>query len=119
MEKSYIAVLVTSVDKQQAENIVERLLEEKLIACANIVGPVNSRFCWEGKIEHAEEYLVLMKSRFDLFNEVANRVKQLHSYEVPEVIALPIVLGLKEYVNWLGSCLKQHSSNVHLCTKKP
>ena len=103
---SFIVVLVTTSSKQEAETIAQSLLESKLIACANVVGPVESHFHWKGKIEHTEEFLLLMKSRSDLFDELVENVKRMHSYEVPEVVALPIVEGLKSYLGWLGSSLK-------------
>jgi periplasmic divalent cation tolerance protein len=103
---SFIVVLVTTSSKQEAETIAQSLLESKLIACANVVGPVESHFHWKGKIEHAEEFLLLMKSRSDLFDELVENVKRMHSYEVPEVVALPIVEGLKSYLGWLESSLK-------------
>jgi len=105
LQNAYIVVMVTTANKQEAENIAQRLLKERLIACANIIGPVSSLFHWIGKIEKAEEYLIFMKSREDLFDKLAETVKALHSYEVPEIIALPIVDGSKAYLDWLGSCL--------------
>ncbi len=106
MKKTYIIMLVTTASKQEAEKIAQHLLEAKLIACANIVGPVCSLFRWVGKVERAEEHLVLMKTREDLFEKVAEAVRALHSYDVPEILALPIVDGSKGYVDWLESCLK-------------
>ncbi len=105
MQNTYIIVLVTTANKQEAENIAHRLLKEQIIACANITGPVSSLFRWSGKIERAEEYLVFMKSRKDLFEKLTETVKALHSYEVPEIIALPIVEGSEAYLGWLDSCL--------------
>jgi periplasmic divalent cation tolerance protein len=70
------------------------------------LGPISSHYHWEGKVEHAEAGLVLRKSRRDLFDLLAARVKALHSYEVPEVVALPIVVGAKSYLDWLGASLK-------------
>ncbi len=105
MQNTYIIVLVTTANKQEAENIAHRLLKEQLIACANITGPVSSLFRWSGKIERAEEHLVFMKSRKDLFEKLTETVKALHSYEVPEIIALPIVEGSEAYLGWLDSCL--------------
>jgi periplasmic divalent cation tolerance protein len=104
--KDYVIVLVTTADKQEAERIIRRLLDEKLIACANIISPVSSHFHWSGRIEKADECLVLMKSREDLFEELAETVKSLHSYEVPEILALPIINGSKTYIDWLESCLQ-------------
>ncbi len=100
-----IIVLVTTSSKQEAEKIIQSLLEEKLIACANIIGPVHSLFWWQGKIDTAQEHLILMKTRKDLFDKLSERVKALHSYEVPEIIALPIVEGTKDYLEWLNKSL--------------
>jgi periplasmic divalent cation tolerance protein len=104
--KDYVVVVVTTTDKQEAERIVRRLLDEKLIACANIISPISSHFHWSGKIEKAEECMVLMKSREDLFEKLAETTKSLHSYEVPEILALPIISGSKTYIDWLESCLQ-------------
>ena len=106
LNNQYIVVLVTTSSKQEAENIVQQLLEQKLIACGNIVGPVTSHFHWQGKIDRAEEFLVLMKSRSDLFEKISDAVGKLHSYEVPEVLSLPLVAGSKGYLGWLGASLK-------------
>jgi periplasmic divalent cation tolerance protein len=103
---NFIVVLVTTANKEEAEKISQALLEEKLIACANIISPVSSFFFWSGKIDKAEECLVVMKSRLDLFVELEERLKGLHSYEVPEVLALPIVEGSKAYLSWMGEVLK-------------
>ena len=105
MENSYIIVLVTVANRQEAECLVQKLLDARLIACANIIGPVHSFFRWSGKVERVEECLVLMKSRRDLFEKLAEAVKGMHSYEVPEILALPVVEGSKAYLNWLESCL--------------
>ncbi len=82
------------------------LLKERLIACANIVSPVLSFFNWIGKLEKAEECLIIMKSRQDLFAKIAEHVKGLHSYEVPEILALPIIEGSKAYLDWMSVVLK-------------
>jgi periplasmic divalent cation tolerance protein len=98
--------MVTTASKEEAETIVQRLLEARLIACANIIGPVQSRFHWSGKIDKAEEYLILMKSRKTLFEKLSETVKALHSYEVPEILAVPVVDGSKAYMDWLDNCLR-------------
>jgi periplasmic divalent cation tolerance protein len=105
LQNTYVIVLVTTSSKKEAEKIAQHLLNERLIACANIIGPVSSLFRWAGKMEKAEEYLIIMKSREDLFEKLADAVKALHSYEVPEILVLPIVGGSKAYLDWLGSCL--------------
>ena len=105
MTTDYVVVLITTSNKQEAEKIVQHVLNDKLIACANIVGPVTSIFRWSGNFERAEEYLVLMKSRKDLFERLVEAVKTTHGYEVPEILALPIVEGSADYLEWLRSCL--------------
>ncbi|MBS7647940.1 MAG: divalent-cation tolerance protein CutA [Candidatus Bathyarchaeia archaeon] len=105
MKKQYIIMLVTASSKDEAEKIARKLLEERLIACANIVGLVHSLFWWQGKIDITQEYLILMKTRKDLFAKVAERVKALHSYQTPEIIALPIIEGSKDYLKWLDESL--------------
>jgi periplasmic divalent cation tolerance protein len=106
MSGNYIIVLVTTVNKAEAEKIAQTLLKEKLIACANIINPVTSFFHWSGRIDKTEECLVVMKSRMDLFAELTERVKALHSYEVPEILALPVVEGSKAYFDWMDGVFK-------------
>lgn len=105
MTGDYIIVIVTAANRKEAEKMAQQLLKEKLIACANIIGSVSSFFRWSGQIERAEECLLLMKSRRNLFGKIADVVKGLHSYEVPEIIALPIVEGSQSYLAWLSDCL--------------
>ncbi len=92
-------------NKQEAEKIVQHLLNDRLIACANIIGPVISFFRWSEKDERAEEHLVLMKSRVDLFDRLTEVVKTMHSYEVPEILAISVVAGSRTYLDWLANCL--------------
>jgi periplasmic divalent cation tolerance protein len=106
MISDYVMVFVTTKDKAQAETIAKTLLAERLIACANIVGPVESFFSWEGKVDCAEEFLMVMKTRQSLLDAVVVRVKGLHSYEVPEVLAVPIVGGLESYFGWMDGVLR-------------
>jgi len=102
---TYILVMITTSSKEEAEKIAIALLEKKLIACANIFGPASSRFWWQDKIDEAEEYIVFMKTEERLFEEVAKHIKRLHSYEIPEIIALPIVKGSKPYLEWISNNL--------------
>jgi periplasmic divalent cation tolerance protein len=105
VEKTPTIVLVTASSREEAEKIVQRLLEEKLIACANIISPVHSLFWWQGKIDQAQEHLILMKTRRDLFEKLTEIVKSLHSYTVPEIIAIPIIEGSADYMAWLNESL--------------
>ena len=99
-------IFVTTKDKEEADKISRLLLHERLIACANILSPVDSFFYWDAKIASAEECLVVMKSRSDLFAQIEEHVRCLHSYEVPEVLALPLVEASKAYLDWMGMVLK-------------
>ena len=100
--KAYIVVLVTAGSKEEAQKIARGLLEEKLAACVNIIDGVESHFWWQGKIDIVKEALLVIKTKKELFNKLAKKVKSLHSYSVPEIIALPIVTGNTEYLNWIN-----------------
>ena len=106
LKDNFIIIFVTAKDRTEAEELSQSLLNDRLIACSNIVYPINSFFYWSNKIDRAEECLIIMKSRLDLFAAVVEKVKGLHSYEVPEVLALPIVDGSKDYLDWMNTVLK-------------
>lgn len=106
LDNNYIIVLVTTANKEEAEKIAQVLLKESLISCANIINPITSFFPWSGKVDKCEECLVVMKSRIKLFSELAERVKGLHTYAVPEILALPIINGSKPYLDWMDEVLK-------------
>lgn len=101
-----IIVLMTASSKKEAENITQKLLEERLIACANIVDNVTSLFWWKEKIEQENETLVVMKSSEKMFKQLIQRIQELHSYEVPEILALPIVAGSQSYLDWMKGNLE-------------
>jgi periplasmic divalent cation tolerance protein len=100
--KSYIQVTTTTETKEQAENIAKHLVESKLAACVQIVGPITSIYRWKGKVENTQEWLCLIKTKDELFNKVETAIKSLHHYETPEIIAVPIVKGSKEYLQWIS-----------------
>lgn len=102
MTNQYIVVLVTTVNMAEAETIAKTLVFEKLAACVNIVDKVRSIYYWEGKVHDESEYLLVIKSTSENFDMVEKRIKELHSYEVPEIIALSIVKGSQDYLNWLS-----------------
>ncbi len=103
MKIHYIVVLVTAKDKKEAGKIARGLLEAKLIACANIVEGVQSLFWWQGKIDSSKEVLLVLKTKKILFKKVIAQVKSLHSYQTPEIIALPIINGSEDYLDWISS----------------
>jgi periplasmic divalent cation tolerance protein len=96
-----IIVMVTCGSSGEAETIAKQLLEERLVACVNIAGRIRSLFHWEGAIARESESLLLMKTRLECFDDLAKRVKELHPYEVPEIIAMPIMVGNPDYLDWI------------------
>jgi periplasmic divalent cation tolerance protein len=99
--ENYIQVITTTAKKVDAEKIAASLVEKRLAACVQIVGPVQSTYRWEGKVEQAEEWQCLIKSRQDLFQELEQAIKKIHPYEIPEIIALTITAGSNDYRQWL------------------
>ncbi|MBI2830500.1 MAG: divalent-cation tolerance protein CutA [Chloroflexi bacterium] len=97
-----VVVLITASSAQEGNQIARSLLEKRKVACVNIVPSVSSLFWWQDKIDSAEEVMLVAKSREDLLPQVIEIVKQIHSYEVPEIIALPIVGGNADYLQWLN-----------------
>ena len=103
---SYLIVFITAGSREEAVKIIRTLLEEKLIACANIIDAVSSFFWWRGKIEEEKEVLAIMKSHEKLFKKLSKRVAELHNYDVPEILAVPIVDSPQSYLDWMKACLE-------------
>ena len=102
----YIQVMTTVEHKDDADKIAKSLVEKRIAACVQILGPLKSYFQWQGKLDSATEYLCLIKSRDDLFAELETVIKSMHPYEVPEIIATPITKGSNDYLNWLAAELE-------------
>jgi len=98
----FIVVLVTAGSSAEGERLARSLVEERLAACVNRISAVQSVYRWQGEVEQSTEELLVIKTRADLFAALEKRVRELHSYSVPEVIALPIVSGSENYLRWLG-----------------
>jgi periplasmic divalent cation tolerance protein len=96
-----IVVLVTASDEEEASKIARAIVGEKLAGCVNIIKDIRSIYSWQGKIEDEKEVLMVAKTQKPLFDSLMKRVKQLHSYTVPEIIALPIIQGSEDYLKWL------------------
>ena len=96
-----IVVLSTCSSEEEASKIAKALVEEQLAACVNILSPVRSIYRWEGKICDEKEWLLIIKTGRERFEESERRIKSLHSYSVPEIICLPIVEGSLDYLEWL------------------
>ena len=102
----YLVVLVTASGSEEAQKIAEHLLNRRKAACVNVVPAVSSFFWWQGKVDTDQESLLVIKTRASVLNEVIALVGQLHSYDVPEIIALPIVGGNQGYLEWIGREVK-------------
>jgi periplasmic divalent cation tolerance protein len=110
MEQNYVrygVVLVTTASQAEGEAIAKALLAEKLAACVNIM-PVHSFYTWQGKQQSDREWQLIIKTNLTLFSQLAVKIKELHSYEVPEIIALPIIAGSESYLSWLDGNVKQN-----------
>jgi len=96
-------VFNTCNSEEISSSIAETLVSQKLAACVNIVKGVESVYQWQGKIEHDKEILLIIKTRLSLFEQVQNAIQELHDYELPEIIAVPIDIGEKNYLSWIQS----------------
>ncbi len=101
-----IVVYITAPAEDEASRIARCLVEEGIAGCINIVNGIRSIYKWQGKIEDDQEVLMIVKTQRHLFDSLKNRVKELHSYTVPEIIALPIIEGSDDYLNWLKEATK-------------
>jgi len=97
----YIVVFITSPDMKEANRLSGILLNSRLAACVNIVPNLKSHFWWGGRIHDAEEVLLVVKTKQKVLRKLVREVKKNHQYENPEIIALPIVGGSKEYIKWI------------------
>jgi len=97
----YIVVFITTSNQKEANKIAKILVEKKLAACVNIISRINSIYRWQGKIEHSEESLLVVKTKQSLWQDLSKRIKKEHSYKTPEIIALPIIKGFEPYLNWI------------------
>lgn len=94
-------ILVTAGSEEEASRIGRALVEEKLVACVNIISRIRSIYLWQGEVCDDEEVLLILKSATSKFASIQDRIRELHSYEVPEIITFPIVQGLPEYLKWV------------------
>jgi periplasmic divalent cation tolerance protein len=105
----YIIIFVTAANTAQARKIAKALIKKKLAACVNIVEKIESVFWWKAKVDRGDETLLIIKSKKSLFDSIVKTVKSLHSYEVPEIIALPIAAGEKKYLTWIDDSIRKSS----------
>lgn len=105
---TYRVVVSTINDREAAERLARALLEARLVACVNIVGPMTSLYRWQGVIEQDEEYLLLMKTAASAEDALMTRIRELHPYEEPEVLVLPVVAGASSYLAWIAESIQRH-----------
>ncbi len=96
-----IVVYITAPNEDEAAKIAKALVEERLAGCVNIVKGIRSIYRWQGRIEDDSEVLMIAKTQRHLFESLKRRVKELHSYTVSEIIAMPVIEGSEDYLNWL------------------
>ena len=97
----YIQVITTTEKREDAERIARKLVEARLAACVQVLGPIRSTYRWKGAIETAEEWQCVAKSRADLFDRIDAAIRAVHPYDVPEILAVPIAAGSRAYLEWL------------------
>ena len=99
-------VFVTAANKKQERKISSALVKARLCACVNIIDGIESIFYWKGKLDKAREVLLIIKSRKDKITKIIKLVKSMHTYDLPEIISLPVTEGLKPYLNWINESLR-------------
>ncbi|MBI5574128.1 MAG: divalent-cation tolerance protein CutA [Elusimicrobia bacterium] len=101
LSNKYAVVFVTAANIEEARKIADGVVKEKLAACVNIAGKIESVYWWQGKIEKSAEVLLIMKTKISLSKKLIKKVKSVHSYVVPEIIFLPIIAGNPDYLKWI------------------
>ncbi|MDZ7264041.1 MAG: divalent-cation tolerance protein CutA [candidate division KSB1 bacterium] len=101
MIQDVIMVFITAANKTQAEQLAQALVEKRLAACCNIIDPITSIFHWQSQTCHEQEVLMILKTVANRFDELVVEVKKQHSYETPEIIAVPLLLGTNDYLEWV------------------
>jgi len=108
MLNEYIQVFTTVEKREDGDRIASTVVNKRVAACAQILGPIHSTYWWKGKVEEAGEWLLMMKTRQDLFPSLEKEIRAVHHYEVPEIIALPIVAGSASYLEWIDDETASH-----------
>ena len=102
-----VVIFITTGTDEEADEVAKALLKNRYAACVNIVPKINSLFWWHDKLDSARESLLIVKSKASLLHEIVRLVKEVHSYEIPEIVALPIIGGNPDYLSWIGKEIKQ------------
>src|SRR5262245_31186032 len=97
----YIQVVTATNTKDDAQRIASAIVEQRLAGCVQVIGPIMSTYRWEGKIETAEEWLCLIKSKESVYSRLEEAIRDMHRYDVPEILAMPVTAGSRRYLDWL------------------
>jgi periplasmic divalent cation tolerance protein len=108
----YIEVHSTTGSQQEADKICAAVVEARLAACAQVTVPIRSTYWWQGKVERAEEYFLIMKTTRDKFEALARVIRENHSYDVPDIVAVPIVDGTEDYLGWISSETRERGGSA-------
>jgi periplasmic divalent cation tolerance protein len=109
LDSDYLQVFTTAQKKEDAEAIAKTLVEKRLAGCVQLVGPITSTYWWNGAIETAEEWLCVIKSERSVYPELEETIRKIHTYEIPEITAISITTGSKDYLRWLGTVIGKKS----------
>ena len=99
----YIQVMTTTEKREDIQAVAKEVVGKRLAACAQVIGPITSTYWWKGNLEEAEEWLCVIKTRKDLYDELEKAIHAIHPYDVPEILAVSVVAGSKDYLDWLES----------------
>lgn len=102
----YVQVLTTAGSEEEAERICDALIEDRLAACVQVAGPVSSTYRWQGGVEREREWQCLAKTEARLYEEVEAAIRRVHSYEEPEILAIPVLAGSRGYLDWVSANLR-------------
>lgn len=102
----FLQVMTTTANQEDAERIARALVERRLAGCVQVVGPIHSTYWWEGAVETADEYLCLVKSSREAYPALEAAIQELHPYDVPEILAVPVAAGSAAYLTWLQGELR-------------
>jgi periplasmic divalent cation tolerance protein len=102
MTEAYVQVTTATDSRQEAATLAKSAVQQRLAACAQLVGPLASTYWWEGEIEAAEEWMVMFKTTTERFDELSDLITEQRSYDTPEIIALPVVVGQADYLAWVS-----------------
>jgi periplasmic divalent cation tolerance protein len=100
--EEYVQVFTTTERKEDAERIARTLVEKRLAGCVQILGPIISTYWWKAKVEASQEWLCIIKSKRNIYEKLEKTIKDMHSYETPEILAMPITAGSESYLKWLS-----------------